>query len=159
MQQSSLLPVKANRKMEKTEVIVDSEAAQSPCAFEESLRRLEDKVDWVPLGWQPLFTAVRLSLRAVQSESRSDIVIHGAWEDEGRLYLDASGEDPVVHGILRKARVHARWTCSQCSRPGRLREFGECCKTLCGRCAAVHQLELDMASLVRQHRMKTGLFE
>jgi hypothetical protein len=117
-------------------------------AFQESLNRLDRRIDWVPMGWQGIYADVRRQLRAVSSRTRENSVVYGPWQEHGSMYLDACRADPVVHGILRKAHIRAECTCVACGRRGIRREVGEFRKTLCAPCAAIQLLECEWAELL-----------
>lgn len=118
-------------------------------AFALGLAQLDERIELVPFGWQHLYLEVRAGLRAARCESRMGIQIYGPTEEEGQLYLDANGIDPVVHGLLRKARARARCTCMDCGRPGFRRQIRDSYKTLCGRCAGHHFLADELPRLLR----------
>jgi hypothetical protein len=116
-------------------------------AFQASLKLLDNRVDWIPMGWQGLYADMRLSLRAVGTAARADVVVYGAYDEDGLLYVDTASDDPVIRGVLRKARCRARCTCALCGRAGaRPREFDECARTLCSGCAGIYLLYWELTS-------------
>jgi hypothetical protein len=113
--------------------------------FGESLARLDRAVDQVPFGWQRLYGDLRHSLRVVSAEPRASIRIDGAWEEDGLLHIGSESSDPVVQGVLRKARTRAMNTCMHCGKPGKRRELANWQEaTWCAACAAPRLLALDI---------------
>lgn len=113
--------------------------------FEESLARLDRAVERVPIGWQRLYGDLRHALRLIRSKLRASTRIDGAWEEDGLLRVESESPDPVVQGVLRKARTRAMNTCMQCGKPGKRRELANWQDaTWCGACAAPRLLALDI---------------
>jgi hypothetical protein len=108
--------------------------------FRASLQVLDQRIDWVPMGWQRLYGDLRSKLRAIECSSRRVVFIHGAHEQDGYLHVEAITDDQVVQGILRKARATALYTCMGCGRRGKPRAIGEQRLSLCVRCAGCVQL-------------------
>jgi hypothetical protein len=124
-------------------------AADSPTLYKQSLTLLDERVEWIPAGWQRLYADMRLQLRAAACAQRDHVRILGAHEEEGYLLIDASDPDAVVRGILRKARMKAVFTCMECGVPGRRRSLdGWRERVLCGACAGPHLLELEVQRLL-----------
>lgn len=117
-------------------------------AFQESLMRLDSRVDWVPLGWQRLYGDLRMQLHAIAMGHRQHIQMFGPRVEEGCLMLDVEGEDPVVRGLVRKACARARCTCMQCGRPGISRVIHRSRKVLCSACAGIELLEHDLQGVL-----------
>jgi ribosomal protein L18 len=116
-----------------------------PNCYSESLARLDRQVDHIPLGWQRLYGDLRHALRALETPSRMNARIDGAWHEDGMLCVDSEASDAAIQGVLRKARIRARHTCTECGRPGKRRELVNWEEaTLCGRCAAPRLLSLDI---------------
>lgn len=124
-------------------------ACESQALYAESLSRLDRHVDHIPLGWQRLYGDLRHALRVLATPLRMDMRIDGAWEEDGLLRVESSAEDPVLQGVLRKARTRAMHTCTECGRPGRRRELAHWQEaTLCGCCAGPRFLSLDIERLL-----------
>jgi hypothetical protein len=130
--------------------------ARSASAFEASLVQLDNRVDWIPVGWQPLFGDLRRALRGIAHRSRDNLVIEGAFEEDGLLYVDCQADDEVVQGLLRKARARAKHTCVYCGRRGRRRELDNWRETtLCGACAGPRLLQLELRRVLALDRCGT----
>lgn len=127
-----------------------SRALCTPCAYRESLDRLDRQIDHIPMGWQRLYGDLRHALRVLAADSRMSIRIDGAWEEDGRLCIDSDTKDPAVQGVLRKARTRAMQSCSICGRPGKGRELANWQEaTLCGKCAGPRLLSLEIVECWR----------
>lgn len=120
-----------------------------------SIESLNKRVDWIPMGWQTLFMELRMALQNADCEKRKDVVIEGAYEEDGLLYVDASSPEPVVQGLLRKARTRAMNTCMDCGGVGKPREFEWQRLTLCGRCAGRVRVHLETWRLLSLDRCGT----
>jgi hypothetical protein len=130
--------------------------ARSHSAFEASLVQLERRVDWIPLGWQPLFGDLRRALRGIADRSRVDVIIEGAFEEDGLLYVDCQADDEVVQGLLRKTRAKAKNTCVHCGLRGRRRELDNWRETtLCGTCAGPRLLQVELRRVLALDRCGT----
>ena len=103
--------------------------------FTASLRLLDQRIDWIPFGWQRLYGDLRSKLQAVRSPKRDAVFVQGAYEQHGYLHVDAVTDDKVIQGILRKARAKATFTCMVCARQARPRDIGDTYMSLCGACA------------------------
>lgn len=126
---------------------------QNRYAFADSWSRLNRHVELIPMGWQRLYSELRFTLAAISSPERCTIEISGAWEEDGLLQVQSETTDPVVQGVLRKARVRAMHTCMECGKPGKLRELDEWRQaTLCGSCAGPRLLALEVARLIALDR-------
>lgn len=144
----------------KEEIIAPSEDIiqqrgldQDRFAFAESWSRLNRHVEQIPIGWQRLYAELRFGLAVISSPARSTIRIDGAWEEDGCLQVQSDTEDPVVQGVLRKARVRAMHTCMACGKPGKLRQLDDWKEaTLCGTCAGPRLLALEIARLIGLER-------
>jgi hypothetical protein len=123
--------------------------------LQRSLNALNRRVDWIPFGWQKLYVDLRLSLLGIDCQKRDGIEIEGAYEEDGLLYVDSSAPDPVVHGVLRKARAKAATTCMVCGRAGKGRDFDWDRLTLCGRCAGLTGLHFEVKRLLSLDRCGT----
>jgi hypothetical protein len=119
--------------------------------FRASLQVLDQRIDWIPMGWQRLYGDLRSKLRAIECFSRRVVFIHGAHEQDGYLHVEAVTDDKVVQGILRKARATALYTCMACGRRGRPRKIGEQHLSLCGHCAGCVQLRDLVESVLVTH--------
>ena len=109
----------------------------------------------VPPGWRNLLTQTHHKVRGAIAQSvRRRHVAAGLKViiTDQELEFDFSmAPDPVLRGILRKATVRSRCTCSQCGRRGRVREIGDdYVGTLCARCAAVPMLREHIWSVSQQ---------
>lgn len=126
---------------------------QDRFAFADSRSRLNRHVELIPMGWQRLYSDLRFTLAVISSPERCTIQISGAWEEDGLLQVQSDTTDPVVQGVLRKARVRAMNTCMECGKPGKLRELDEWRQaTLCGLCAGPRLLTLEVARLIALDR-------
>jgi hypothetical protein len=124
--------------------------------FHESLAVLNERVESIPMGWQRLYADMRLRLYAAYCEGREAIVILGAYEQDGQLCVESHAPDFVIQGILRKARMKARCTCTECGQPGRRRELEDWREAvLCGRCAGPRLLRLELQRLLALDRCGT----
>jgi hypothetical protein len=122
-------------------------------AFADSWSRLNRHLEQIPMGWQRLYSDLRFTLAAVAAAKRCTIEIAGAWEEDGLLQVQSGTTDPVVQGVLRKARVRAMHTCMECGKPGKQRELDEWRQaTLCGSCAGPRLLALEIARLIALDR-------
>lgn len=131
----------------------DQRFGQAASRFQESLLVLDQRIDWIPAGWQRLYGDMRFKLRAVQCEARHPIRVDGAYETEGFLCVEAVTNDKVIQGILRKARATALATCMGCGNRGKPREIGDDGATLCASCAGCLRLRDEIQSiLVKQYR-------
>ena len=104
--------------------------------FQEGIRKLVDRGDSVPDGWQTAYTETIARLHAVACESRSHVRLDGPLMADCNLYLTHRGGDRVIEGILGRLERTTAQTCEVCGRPGRLRIFGQTLKVLCPVCAA-----------------------
>lgn len=126
---------------------------QDRYAFADSWSRLNRQVELIPMGWQRLYSDLRFTLAAISSPGRCTIEISGAWEEDGLLQVQSETTDPVVQGVLRKARVRAMNTCMECGKPGKPRELDEWRQaTLCGSCAGPRLLALEVSRLIALDR-------
>ena len=117
---------------------------------------LNERVESIPMGWQRLYADMRLRLYAAYCEGREAIVILGAYEQDGQLCVESHAPDFVIQGILRKARMKARCTCTECGQPGRRRELEDWREAvLCGRCAGPRLLRLELQRLLALDRCGT----
>lgn len=124
--------------------------------FHESLAVLNERVEFIPMGWQRLYSDMRLRLYAAYCQEREAIVVLGAYEHDGHLWVESHAPDFVVQGILRKARMKARCTCTECGQPGRRRELEDWLEVvLCGRCAGPRLLRLEIQRLLALDRCGT----
>lgn len=124
--------------------------------FHESLAALNERVESIPMGWQRLYADMRLRLYAAYCEGREAIVILGAYEQDGHLFVESTAPDFVIQGILRKARMKARCTCTECGLPGKPRELEDWREAvLCGRCAGPRLLRLEIHRLLALDRCGT----
>jgi hypothetical protein len=122
-----------------------SSAGLNATPYNDSLARLDRHVGHIPMGWQRLYADLRCSLRVLVAPQRMNIQIDGGWEEDGLLCVDSPTVDPVVQGVLRKARTRAMHTCTECGKPGRRRELKDWQEvTLCSSCAALRLLSLDI---------------
>lgn len=122
-------------------------------AFADSWSRLNRHVELIPMGWQRLYSELRFTLAAISTARRCMIEIAGAWEEDGLLQVQSETTDPVVQGVLRKARVRAMHTCMECGKPGKPRELDEWRQaTLCGSCAGPRLLAVEVARLIALDR-------
>lgn len=129
------------------------EPGQNRYAFADSWSRLNRHVELIPMGWQRLYSELRFTLAVISTPKRCTIEIAGAWEEDGLLQVQSDTTDPVVQGVLRKARVRAMSTCMECGKPGKLRELDEWRQaTLCGSCAGPRLLALEVARLIALDR-------
>ncbi len=125
------------------------EPGQNGYAFADSWSRLNRHVEQIPIGWQRLYSDLRFTLAVISTKKRCTVEIAGAWEEDGLLQVQSDTTDPVVQGVLRKARVRAMNTCTECGKPGKLRELDEWRQaTLCGSCAGPRLLALEVARLI-----------
>lgn len=139
--------------------IIDRRVTVQPSPYEESLSVLNKRVDWIPMGWQALYTDMRVALAAAASPIREQVTVCGGCYEDGLLYVDSGANDAVVQGVLRKARARAKNTCAWCGCHGaRLRQAGECIQTLCGKCGGLYLLKEELTSFLsgRDH-MHAGL--
>lgn len=128
--------------------------AQTP--FHESLAVLNERVEFIPMGWQRLYADMRLRLYAAYCEGREPIVFLGAYEQDGQLFVESHAPDYVIQGILRKARTKARCTCTECGQLGRRRELQDWREAvLCGRCAGPRLLRLEIHRFLALDRCGT----
>lgn len=128
----------------------------APTPFHESLAVLNQRVESIPMGWQRLYADMRLRLYAAYCEGREAIIILGAYEHDGHLFVESTAPDFVIQGILRKARMKARYTCTECGLPGKLRELDDWREAvLCGRCAGPRLLRLEIHRLLALDRCGT----
>ncbi|WP_427913905.1 hypothetical protein ACPWT1_02810 [Ramlibacter sp. MMS24-I3-19] len=104
---------------------------------------LDQRIDWIPFGWQRLYGDLRSKLKAVRSPRRDAVFVQGAYEHHGYLHVEAVTDDKVLQGILRKARAKATFTCMACARQGRPRDVGDTYMSLCGACAGYVALRED----------------
>jgi len=109
-----------------------------------SLEVLDQRVDWVPVGWQRLYADLRAKLRAIVCPGRFPIYVDGPCEHDGFLCIEAVTDDKVVQGVLRKARTKALCTCMFCGKPAKLREFCGRYSTLCSACSGLRRLHLEL---------------
>lgn len=131
-----------------------SSSALTP--FHESLAMLNQRVESIPIGWQRLYADMRLRLYAAYCDGREAIVILGAYEQDGHLFVESSAPDFVIQGILRKTRMKARSTCTECGLPGKVRELEDWREAvLCGRCAGPRLLRMELQRLLALDRCKT----
>ena len=83
----------------------------------------------VPPGWRNLLTQTHHKVRGAIAQSvRRRHVAAGLKviiTDQELEFNFSVAPDPVLRGILRKATVRSRCTCSQCGRRGRVREIGD----------------------------------
>ena len=124
--------------------------------FHESLATLNQRVEMIPIGWQRLYADMRMRLYAAYCEGREPIVFLGAYEQDGHLCVESHAPDFVIQGILRKARMKARCTCTECGQPGRRRELEDWREAvLCGGCAGPRLLRLEIQRLLALDRCGT----
>ena len=130
-----------------------AQSGENRHAFADSWSRLNRHVELIPMGWQRLYSELRFTLAAISSPERCTVEIAGAWEEDGLLQVQSETTDPVVQGVLRKARVKAMHTCMQCGKPAKQRELDEWRQaTLCGSCAGPRLLALEIARLIALDR-------
>ena len=128
-------------------------ASHSSKCYTESLARLDRHVDHIPPGWQRLYGDLRHALSVFATIHRMNIRIDGAWHEDGHLRVESDTSDPVIQGVLRKARMRAMHTCSQCGKRGKRRELVNWQEaTLCGRCAAPRLLSLNIERVLALER-------
>lgn len=133
-------------------VVADQRPHKTVSRFQESLQILEQRVDWIPMGWQRLYVALRLKLRAIECPQRRAIGVNGAYEHEGYLHVEAVTDDRVIQGILRKARTAAVYTCMACGKRGSPREIGDRYLTLCATCTGFVRLHDEVLSALAQRQ-------
>lgn len=133
-------------------VVADQRSCKTVSRFQESLQILEQRVDWIPMGWQRLYVDLRLKLRAVDCPQRRAVGVNGAYEHEGYLHVEAVSDDRVIQGILRKARTAAVYTCMACGKRGSPREIGERYLTLCAPCTGYVRLYDEILSALVHHQ-------
>lgn len=133
-------------------VVADQRSRKTVSRFQESLQILEQRVDWIPMGWQRLYVDLRLKLRAIDCPQRRAVGVNGAYEHEGYLHVEAVSDDRVIQGILRKTRTAAVYTCMACGKRGAPREIGERYLTLCPTCAGYVRLHDDVLSALTEHQ-------
>jgi hypothetical protein len=134
------------QQQEEATVIASGKIAGRESRFREGLRTLDQRIDWIPMGWQRLYGDMRSKLRSVECATRNAVMVHGAYEQDGYLHVEAVTNDKVVQGILRKARSAAAATCMACGRRGKPREFGDRYMSLCGSCAGCVGLREEVLS-------------
>jgi hypothetical protein len=123
--------------------------AKPSTPFHDSLAVLNDRVECIPFGWQRLYANMRLQLQAAFCEGREPIVILGAYQHDGHLWVESHAPDFVIQGILRKARIKAICTCMECGAAGKQRELEDWrTVVLCGTCAGPRLLLLELRRLL-----------
>ena len=86
------------------------------------LREAAGGLPAVPTGWSRLQRETERMLQSATGavESRGVLTVTGVYVLASQPYVRLSAEDPVVHGIYRRALARARHTCQVCGRAGRV---------------------------------------
>lgn len=134
--------------------------------FQEGIRKLVDRSDSVPDGWQAAYRETIARLHAVTCDGRANVRLDGPLMGDCTLYVTHRGGDRVIEGILGRLERTTAQTCEVCGRPGRLRVLGQTINVLCPVCAAprfalqaVSQLLSDLKLAAEGGPTKTLTFE
>ena len=124
------------------------------------LREAAGGLPAVPTGWSRLQRETERMLQSATGavESRGVLTVTGVYVLASQPYVRLSAEDPVVHGIYRRALARARHTCQVCGRAGRVWGDLSQFQVLCTRCAASHAIAADRDAVenLRDRQRRAG---
>ena len=117
--------------------------------FLDSIRWLEVRCGFVPLGWQLAYSDALRKLMAVNCEARAQATLTGPFMDDINVRITQRGADPVVSGILRRLECACANTCEVCGRPGKIRCLDRTVKVLCAGCAGPRLASVAVTRVLR----------
>ena len=103
----------------------------------------------VPPGWHRPRAALLRGLKATATPARQALSIDGPCFDIDRVHLQATPNDRVVAGLLRKAKARMMCTCLTCGKVGKLRRFGLKTGVFCASCYTERLLRLQIVQFSR----------
>ena len=112
--------------------------------FQKSLKDLDKKIDWVPLGWQTAFDEFRSKLWSVDCPARANFSVIGDAEMGQWFALPREPVDPVLDRICKKFTARAASTCRHCGSPGKPRAIDGWNLSLCPTCFVRQDLKVGI---------------
>ena len=126
------------------------QATPKATPFLDSVRWLETRCEWVPVGWQLAYNEALCKLLAIDCAARAHITVSGPYMEDLNLRVGQNGTDSVVAGILGRLERKTAQTCERCGRPGTLRLLDRpVIKVLCGFCAGPRLASAALSRLLR----------
>lgn len=98
----------------------------------------------VPPGWRRHYATLLHGLKATASPVKRAIRVSGPSFDNGAVLLQVTMDDPVLTGLVRKARARMSCTCMTCGKVGKPRQVGFNGGVLCASCYTERRLRLQL---------------
>ena len=98
----------------------------------------------VPPGWRCHYVRLLHDLKALVGPVRSAIGVSCPLFDKGAVLMQPTVNNPVVNGLVRKARVRMSCTCMSCGRVGKRRQIGFSDEVMCASCYTERRLQLQL---------------
>lgn len=112
--------------------------------YERCLISMSEKRPKIHAGWRKIFDEMLVSLTMVKCKKREWVRFKFQILGENEFEIECPYLDPVLNGIVRKAKAKSLLTCSRCGAQGKpLRVNGEG-RILCTSCAGLTKFQDEM---------------
>lgn len=127
---------------------LDNTEAVPKTVYDRCLISLAEKRPKIHCGWRKIFDEMLVSLKMVQCKKREWVRFKFQILGENEFEIECPYLDPVLEGIVRKAKAKSRVTCSRCGARGKpLRLNGEG-RILCTNCAGLTKFKDEMSLIL-----------
>ncbi len=103
-------------------------------SYEKSLDSLAEKREEIHDGWRKIYDEMLASMKMVQCRRRNRLRIKFQIFSENEFEFENLYQDPVLQGIVRKAKAKSLVTCFQCGEQGKPYKINEQESILCTGC-------------------------
>lgn len=127
---------------------LDNTEAVPKTVYERCLISMSERRPKIHAGWRKIFDEMLVSLKMVQCKKRDSVRLKFQLISENEFEIECFYLDPVLNGILRKAKAKSRVTCSRCGARGKpLRLNGEG-RFFCTSCAGLTKFKDEMTLIL-----------